>query len=262
MDKRERTRTGVIKGKLDFMSPEQAAGEKLDARSDLFSTGALLYLMATGQRPFRAMSDLDVLLRVRKADFVAPDKAYSHIHSEVARIIKNAMKKQPARRYASANQMMVQVETLLRQAFDSAGQSEFARWLHELAAHGRAPAGAFVCAGFVRRSFVRRHYRCLARAHPYHRPGAATDTAAVGPSAVGRAGGGQGAGTCSEWGLAPPRQDSAQDRGLSDRICAVVGGSGDWVSPARTLCRTQGHDRNQDGYAFWQRRGAPLLAGG
>jgi serine/threonine protein kinase len=139
MDKRERTRTGVIKGKLDFMSPEQAAGEKLDARSDLFSTGALLYLMATGQRPFRAMSDLDVLLRVRKADFVAPDKAYSHIHSEVARIIKNAMKKQPARRYASANQMMVQVETLLRQAFDSAGQSEFARWLHELAARDGMP---------------------------------------------------------------------------------------------------------------------------
>jgi len=139
LDRRERTRTGVIKGKLDFMSPEQAAGETLDARSDLFSTGSLLYLMATGQRPFQAKSDLDVLLRVRKASFVPPDEAYPRIHPQVARIIKTAMKKQPARRYASANEMMVQVEKLLRKEFESAGQSEFERWLQQLAARDGIP---------------------------------------------------------------------------------------------------------------------------
>ena len=139
MDRRERTQTGVIKGKLDFMSPEQASGETLDARSDLFSTGSLLYLMATGQRPFQDQTDLDVLLRVRKADFVAPEKAYPHIHPGIARIIKSAMKKQPARRYASANAMMMEIETLLRREFESAGQSEFERWLHELAARDGMP---------------------------------------------------------------------------------------------------------------------------
>ena len=52
LGRRERTGAGIIKGKLAFMSPERASGGSLDARSDLFSVGTMLYLMATGKRPF------------------------------------------------------------------------------------------------------------------------------------------------------------------------------------------------------------------
>ena len=52
LGKRERTQTGIIKGKLEYMSPEQALGKPLDASSDVFAVGTLLYLLATNRRPF------------------------------------------------------------------------------------------------------------------------------------------------------------------------------------------------------------------
>ena len=55
--KREQTLAGVIKGKIGFMSPEQALGRGLDARADLFSVGTVMYLMLTGQKPFQAPSE-------------------------------------------------------------------------------------------------------------------------------------------------------------------------------------------------------------
>ena len=62
------TEEGLIKGKVSYMSPEQAAGKPIDKRSDIFSTGILLYEMITGGRMFKG-ADLQVLERVRKADF-------------------------------------------------------------------------------------------------------------------------------------------------------------------------------------------------
>ena len=58
------TRTGLIAGTPQFMSPEQARGEPIDARSDLFSLGSVLYMMATGRRPFRAETTLGILRRI------------------------------------------------------------------------------------------------------------------------------------------------------------------------------------------------------
>ena len=58
------TRTGVIAGTPQYMSPEQARGEAIDARSDLFSLGSVLYAMATGRPPFRAETTLGVLRRI------------------------------------------------------------------------------------------------------------------------------------------------------------------------------------------------------
>jgi serine/threonine protein kinase len=132
LGKRERTQTGIIKGKLDFMSPEQASGAELNASSDIFAAGTMLYFLATGRRPFASPSDFEALLRVQRADFVAADQARPGLSPAVARVIAKAMKMDPADRYHSAEEMMLDLESVMRQEFGSPGQSQLARWLTEL----------------------------------------------------------------------------------------------------------------------------------
>jgi eukaryotic-like serine/threonine-protein kinase len=132
LGKRERTQTGVIKGKLEYMSPEQALGKPLDAASDVFAVGTLLYLLATGQRPFASPSDFEALLRVQRAEFVPPEKVCPDLSPAVARIVKRAMQARPADRHGSAEEMMIEVEAVLRGELGSPGQSELKRWLREL----------------------------------------------------------------------------------------------------------------------------------
>jgi serine/threonine-protein kinase len=132
LGKRDRTQAGVIKGKLEFMSPEQAAGGALDPRSDIFAVGTVLYLLATGRRPFAGSSDLETLLRIQNVQFEPAEKVRSTLSAKVAAIITRAMKKATADRYQSAEEMMRDVEGALRAEFGSAGQSELKRYLDDL----------------------------------------------------------------------------------------------------------------------------------
>src|SRR5256885_7723413 len=72
MTKRDRTGAGVVKGKIAFMSPEQALGQPIDARADLYAVGILLYIVATGRRPFDGPTDMEVLLRVQSGPYGPP----------------------------------------------------------------------------------------------------------------------------------------------------------------------------------------------
>ena len=140
MNKREHTGTGVVKGKVAFMSPEQAMGKPIDQRSDLFSVGTVLYLMVTRARPFEGPTDLETLLRVQKGDFRPPEETSPDLPPEVAAVVARAMRKEPADRYQSADEMLGDVERVLRTAFQPVGQTELKRWLIELSARdGVAP---------------------------------------------------------------------------------------------------------------------------
>jgi serine/threonine protein kinase len=139
LGKRDRTQTGVIKGKLDFMSPEQAAGGALDQRSDIFSVGTVLYLLATGRRPFEATLPLETLVRIQNAQFVPPEQVAPTLSTKVTTILRRAMAKDVAARYPSADHMMRDVEDALRGEFRSVGQSELKRYLEELARRDREP---------------------------------------------------------------------------------------------------------------------------
>jgi serine/threonine-protein kinase len=132
MNKREHTGTGVVKGKVAFMSPEQAMGKAIDARSDLFSVGTMLYLLMAGKRPFEAPTDLETLLRVQKADFRPPDKARPDMEPALATVISRAMHLQPEQRYQSADEMLIDVERVMRTVFQPVGQTELKRWLADL----------------------------------------------------------------------------------------------------------------------------------
>src|SRR5262249_22585842 len=63
------TQTGILKGKFTYMSPEQAAGEKVDRRTDLFSTGIILYELLTLENPFYSEEDMRILENIKRAQY-------------------------------------------------------------------------------------------------------------------------------------------------------------------------------------------------
>jgi serine/threonine protein kinase len=131
--KREQTAAGVIKGKVAYMSPEQAQGSPVDRRSDIFSVGSLLYRTMTDRLPFEANNDLESLMRVQKAEFAPPRDVKPALQASVSGIILRAMRLAPSERYQSADEMLADVERVLRTEFQSAGQTELKAWLVQLA---------------------------------------------------------------------------------------------------------------------------------
>jgi len=139
LGRRERTGAGIIKGKLAFMSPEQASGGSLDARSDLFSVGTMLYLMTTGRRPFEAPTDLEAILRVRQCDFPPPETIKKDMPAQLSAVITRAMRLAPTERYQSAEEMLIAIESVQRTVFQAAGQTELKRWLASLQDKDKVP---------------------------------------------------------------------------------------------------------------------------
>lgn len=139
MGRRDRTSSGVVKGKLAFMAPEQARGERLDARSDIFAAGTLLYLVATGHEPFDGDSPAALLARVQQGDFRPPEQVEPKVGPALSAIIARAMAKDRDQRYATAEEMLADLEELLRAEYGSPGQTEFKHWLSELSAADGVP---------------------------------------------------------------------------------------------------------------------------
>jgi serine/threonine protein kinase len=98
----ERTETGMTLGTPSYMSPEQAAGLEVDARSDVFSMGTMLYEMMTGRRPFTGTNVYDIAAQVAKHDPVPPRAIDGKLPRDLEIIALKAMAKRPERRYASA----------------------------------------------------------------------------------------------------------------------------------------------------------------
>lgn len=96
------TRTGIIAGTPQYMSPEQARGEALDARSDLFSLGSVLYTMISGRPPFRAESTYGILRRITDDHPRAVRDINPQAPAWFSRILDKLLAKAPADRFASA----------------------------------------------------------------------------------------------------------------------------------------------------------------
>ena len=111
--KARQTAVGVIKGKYYYMSPEQAWGDPIDARSDIFSTGIVLYEMMTGQMLYLE-EDLHKLLDMaRKADIAPPSTLRRGIPPQLERIVMHALAKKPEDRYQSASDLASDLERFL-----------------------------------------------------------------------------------------------------------------------------------------------------
>jgi serine/threonine protein kinase len=96
------TREGEIIGTVGYISPEQADGRTIDARSDLFSLGVVLYQMATGERPFKGDTPLSTLSSIVKDPAPAITALNPTLPRELARIVRRCLVKDPARRYQTA----------------------------------------------------------------------------------------------------------------------------------------------------------------
>ena len=99
------TQSGTVAGTPMFMSPEQANGEPIDHRSDLFSLGSVLYVMATGRAPFRAATTMAVLKRVCEDTPTPVTQVNADIPRWLADIIAKLHAKKPADRYQTAREV-------------------------------------------------------------------------------------------------------------------------------------------------------------
>jgi serine/threonine protein kinase len=107
----EATRTGLIKGKLEYLAPELAQGREIDRRADVWAVGATLYHVLAGCPPFTGKSDLDVLRRISSGRPPPPLPAF--VPKAVADVVMRALHADPARRTANALELHRSLESVM-----------------------------------------------------------------------------------------------------------------------------------------------------
>jgi eukaryotic-like serine/threonine-protein kinase len=108
-----RTRTGLLKGKISYMSPEQARGEELDRRADLWSLGVVLWEAVTGTRLFKGSNEAATLHLTLTEEIEPPSQRRPDLPYELEAILLRALERDVTRRYASAAEMRDDLETWL-----------------------------------------------------------------------------------------------------------------------------------------------------
>src|SRR5205823_1585766 len=103
---------GTILGTLSYMSPEQTEGKKLDARSDIFSFGAVLYEMLTGRRAFEGGSKASTMAAILREDPKPAHEVAASVPVELERIVSRALRKDPSRRFQHMDDVKVELEEL------------------------------------------------------------------------------------------------------------------------------------------------------
>ncbi len=138
------TMTGTVMGTVGYLAPEQAAGQAVDRRADIFALGCILYEMAAGERPFSGRSAAETIAHVLHDAPASLEKAGGNLPAEYRRIVAKCLVKDPARRYQHADDLVVDLRDLQAQPEPSPGaggaspdhgqpagprRPGFARWL-------------------------------------------------------------------------------------------------------------------------------------
>jgi serine/threonine protein kinase len=130
---RPRTEEGTIVGTTAYMSPEQAEGKPVDARSDIFSFGAVLYEMVTGRRAFRGDTKLSILSAILKDEPEPASSLRKEIPHELERIITRCLRKNPERRFQHMDDLKVALEEVKEESDSGAAAMQTApprrRWV-------------------------------------------------------------------------------------------------------------------------------------
>lgn len=123
------TDSSAPKGKFSYMSPEQARGEPLDRRSDIFSLGIVLYELLTGERLFPVDNDLAVLEKIRNVEIVPPSTINRRIPEELERIVLKALSRSPADRYQTATELNSDLQQSLYASGEFYSRKELSAWM-------------------------------------------------------------------------------------------------------------------------------------
>lgn len=108
-----KTQTGILKGKFAYMAPEQARGDLIDHRADIFAIGVILYELLTGDRAFRAETDFGLLEKVRRVDVVPPRALRPELPRELERILMKALARDVGDRYPWASALAADLDRLM-----------------------------------------------------------------------------------------------------------------------------------------------------
>ncbi len=126
--------TGAIRGKYSYMSPQQAGGAELDARSDLFSVGVIAWELLTGERPFDGSSDLLTLDRIRYHDPGRLRDKVPDLPEDIAQVVERLVAKQPEGRFASADEAAQALRQYMLRTGKLATSKDLAAWFEEVQA--------------------------------------------------------------------------------------------------------------------------------
>jgi serine/threonine protein kinase len=124
------THEGLIKGKLAYMSPEQATGKTIDHRSDIFSTGIILYELLAGRRMFEGET-MEVYSLVRKARYEPLDKLMPDLPAKLHETVERALAKEPDQRYQTCGEMLADLEECIFEMSVRPNTRSFANFVKE-----------------------------------------------------------------------------------------------------------------------------------
>jgi len=141
-----RTRTGMIKGKTAYLSPEQVQGWSLDRRSDVFSVGIVLYELLCGPRPFAGESELSVMEAIRDVRYLPPGDLDPDLPPGLSAIVTRALAKDPQARYQWASEMVTDLEGYLFSRGELISARDVAEFIKGLVGGSRAVVAAEVLA--------------------------------------------------------------------------------------------------------------------
>jgi len=143
----QHTQPGQVLGTPSYMSPEQALGQAVDHRTDLFSVGVVLYELATGQKPFAAGNYAELINKIVNAQPLAIARLNYDVPPELERITLKCLQKQPDRRYQSARELLVDLKNLQR---DLESRTEAGERVHDHPADFHSISGSPVASGSPR----------------------------------------------------------------------------------------------------------------
>jgi serine/threonine-protein kinase len=129
--RQSQTRTGLVKGKFSYMSPEQCLGQGLDRRSDVFALGIVLFELCTARRLFKRGSTYETYTAITKADVPSPRRLNPKISESVEAVILRALALKPDDRYATADAMQDALEEAMRKDNLRGSATDLARFMNE-----------------------------------------------------------------------------------------------------------------------------------
>jgi TonB family protein len=130
--KASHTQVGALKGKLQYMSPEQASGKAIDKRSDIFALGSVLFEMLTSRKLFTGENEISILEQVREARVVPPSQFNEEVTADIDRVVFKTLQKDPAARYQTAGDMARDIDAILYNFKPTPTSADLAIYMHHI----------------------------------------------------------------------------------------------------------------------------------